>query len=194
MIRRFRPISALIALAAAATCALTGCVERKITIVSDPPGALVWVNDVEVGRTPVEFPFTWYGDYDVRFRLEQKSGTEEHPITRNYFLHTHKQAHAPIYEWMGIDLITESLIPITFKDEKIWAFTLPEVVEPNDQDLIARARELQNRMNNPTGFEKKSKSTPPATTNPSTLPNATPPAPPPAIGPTTQPLTPNPKP
>ena len=44
----------------------TGCVRRTISIVSNPPGALVWLNDREVGRTPIEVEFLYYGTYDVR--------------------------------------------------------------------------------------------------------------------------------
>ena len=43
-----------------------GCVQRSITITSDPPHAIVWLNDEEIGRTPVTVPFTFYGKYDVR--------------------------------------------------------------------------------------------------------------------------------
>lgn len=45
---------------------LTGCLERTITITSQPTGALVHLNDREVGRTPVVVPFTFYGTYTVR--------------------------------------------------------------------------------------------------------------------------------
>ena len=48
---------------------LGGCVERKLVIGSSPEGALLQVNDVEIGRTPVTVPFKWYGDYDLRFHL-----------------------------------------------------------------------------------------------------------------------------
>ena len=47
-----------------------GCVQRMIKITSDPPGALVRLNDEEVGRTPVTVPFTFYGVYDVRLHRE----------------------------------------------------------------------------------------------------------------------------
>ena len=47
-----------------------GCVEREWTLETDPPGAIVYVSDVEVGRTPVTLDFTWYGDYEVVFRLD----------------------------------------------------------------------------------------------------------------------------
>ncbi|MGZ3388170.1 MAG: PEGA domain-containing protein, partial [Isosphaeraceae bacterium] len=46
-----------------------GCVEQTMTIQSDPPGALVYMNDQELGRTPLTKDFTWYGDYDVQVRL-----------------------------------------------------------------------------------------------------------------------------
>ncbi len=53
-----------------ALCLLTGCVERLITVKSTPAGALVYLNDEEVGRTPVTVPFKFYGTYDVRLEHE----------------------------------------------------------------------------------------------------------------------------
>lgn len=47
-----------------------GCVERTITITSEPSGALVHLNDEEVGRTPLTVPFTFYGVYDVRLEMD----------------------------------------------------------------------------------------------------------------------------
>ncbi len=49
---------------------LTGCVERTISISSEPSGALVHLNDEEVGRTPLTVPFTFYGTYSVRVTHE----------------------------------------------------------------------------------------------------------------------------
>lgn len=55
------------AVAGAAVWLMTaGCAERRIRITSDPPGAIVHVNDVEVGVTPVDVIYTWNGVYDVR--------------------------------------------------------------------------------------------------------------------------------
>ena len=31
-----------------------GCVQRKLTVRTDPPGALVFLNDQEIGRSPAE--------------------------------------------------------------------------------------------------------------------------------------------
>src|SRR3954453_16159500 len=91
-----------LALLAAAALGLTGCVERKITIGSDPPGAILLLNDVEVGRTPVTVPFTTYGDYDIRLRYEKNVGTPDNPKIVRYYLHTHRKTSMPWYETIGI--------------------------------------------------------------------------------------------
>ena len=113
--------------------------------VDDPAGALVILNDVEVGRTPVTVPFTWYGDYDVRLRLEKNVGTPEKPVIKRYYLHTHKKTETPWFETIGVDLLAE-LLPVPFVDEQVWAFPVPEVVEPTDEQLIERARQLKESL------------------------------------------------
>jgi hypothetical protein len=138
-----------LALAPLALLAVPGCVERKIVIGSSPPGALVTLNDVEVGRTPVKVPFTWYGDYDIRLRYERNvAGPDERPVIKRYYLHTHKKTTTPWFDVLGIDLVTE-LWPADFKDEQVWAFEIPEVVEPTDEELIQRARDLQEQLQGP---------------------------------------------
>jgi hypothetical protein len=121
-----------------------GCVERKITIASDPPGALVYVNDVEMGRTPVTFPFLWYGDYDVRLRAQKEIDGQQ----REYYLHTHRKTEVPPFQWLGVDLFAE-LIPARFVDHKIWAFDVPEAPQPTQADLVDRAAALRNQLETP---------------------------------------------
>lgn len=75
-----------------------GCVERRLLITSEPTGALVYLNDQEVGRTPLEVPFTWYGTYDVR--LEAKGYRT---------LETQQLAEQPWWELPGPDLIAEAI-------------------------------------------------------------------------------------
>lgn len=136
-------VSALLATAVAG-----GCIERKIVIGSRPTGALVTLNDVEVGRTPVKVPFTWYGDYDIVLRHQENVGTPDKPVFKRYYLHTHKKTTTPWFDIVGIDLFAE-LAPVEFKDEQVWAFEIPEVVEPTDEELIQRARDLQQNLQGP---------------------------------------------
>ncbi len=121
----------------AAILTMAGCVERKMTITSEPSGALVWVSDVEVGRTPVTISFTWYGDYDIILR---KDGFE----TRK----THANIIMPWYEVPPLDLLSE-IAPWTYRDNRYLHFKLDKRVEPSDADLIERAAELQKRTFQP---------------------------------------------
>src|SRR5262245_11374473 len=92
--------------------AMGGCLERKIHITSDPPGALVWVNDIEVGRTPVTTGFLFYGDFDVRASRE---GCE--PVQ------THRDTWAPVWETAPIDLGATAL-PVSLRHTVEWHIEL----------------------------------------------------------------------
>lgn len=122
---------------ALSTLVLTGCLERRIRVTSEPPGALVWLNDREIGRTPVETGFTFHGDYDVRLQLD---GYE--PV------HTERRAKAPVHEWPGIDLVAAAL-PVKFDNTIEWHFDLERSLEFTQQpdefetDLLDRAEELR---------------------------------------------------
>jgi len=114
----------------AAPLALSGCVERVIRITSEPSGALVWVNDREVGRTPLEISFIHYGRYDVRI---EKEGFEPQM--------TFGEANAPLWDAVGPDLIAE-LLPLPLRSEIAWHYPLMPA-STDRQALIARANELR---------------------------------------------------
>lgn len=122
-----------------ALLALPGCIQRRIRVTSEPPGAVVWLNDTEIGRTPAEAEFTFYGSYDVRLELEGYA-----PV------HEARRTPAPFYEYPGPDLIAE-ILPHTFENIVAWHFDLeptPERTAPPEEleaDLLGRARELRGR-------------------------------------------------
>lgn len=125
----------LVSFTAAMLFAAGGCVERTLSVQSNPPGALVYLNNQELGRTPVEHDFLWYGDYDVVLR---KDGYQT--------VKTSKAVIAPIYEWVPFDLIAE-LLPIHFKDRHTVAYTLqPQPQQVDEQALLARAQELRSQL------------------------------------------------
>jgi len=114
-----------------------GCVEREMTITSAPAGALVFVSDVEVGRTPVTVPFTWYGDYDV---IVRRQGYKT--------LKTHAHINAPVHQIPPLDLFT-SLAPWTIYDHRFLHYRLEKLVQPTDSELVRRADELRRRNAQP---------------------------------------------
>ena len=112
----------------------TGCVRRSLTVKSDPPGALVYLNGVEVGRTPMTRDFTWYGTYDVVLR---KEGYET--------LKKRGKVIAPWWQWVPIDLVAE-LLPL--HDKRELAYTMKPYAETiiDPQQMLSRAEHMETRL------------------------------------------------
>lgn len=53
------------------TLSLTcGCIRSLMIITSEPPDAMVTVDKIKRGRTPVEVPFAWYWHHDIVLEAE----------------------------------------------------------------------------------------------------------------------------
>ncbi|MDX2039236.1 MAG: PEGA domain-containing protein [Isosphaeraceae bacterium] len=102
-----------------------GCVERRYTIRSDPPGALAIVNGEEIGPTPVSRPFTYYGDRRIQL---QREGYEP--------LNVVQPIDAPWYDNLFTEFFTENLIPYTFRDERDYTYRLQETRPTDAADLL----------------------------------------------------------
>jgi hypothetical protein len=110
-----------------------GCVERTVRIDTRPQGALVILNDEEVGASPVKVSFLWYGDYDLVVR---KEGYET--------LSTHFQLDPPWWQYPPIDLVTEALWPGMLTDDHVLApFELREQQTPATEEMVDRATQLR---------------------------------------------------
>ena len=110
---------------------LGGCVERKLTINTQPQGALVVLNDEEIGASPVTVSFEWYGDYDVRI---SKEGYET--------LKTHRNLKAPWYDNFPFDFFAW-LNPERIVDEYEWTFELSPKKVISREELIQNAEQLK---------------------------------------------------
>ena len=109
-----------------------GGVRRELTITTEPPGALVTLNDEEIGPSPVTVSFNWYGDYSVRI---SKPGYET--------LNTHCELKAPWYDGFPFDFIASFLWPAKTLDTYEWTFELSPYVEPNRDNLLQDAEKLK---------------------------------------------------
>ena len=111
-----------------------GCVRRTLEIRSDPPGAIVSLNGMEVGSTPLRREFTWYGTYDVELR---KPGYET--------LKTTGKVIAPWWQWIPIDLFAE-LFPL--HDHRRLAYTLQPTsdADVDPAQMLDRAADLRRQL------------------------------------------------
>lgn len=134
--RSSRAASAAALVSLAAALAAGGCVERKLVIRSDPPGAIVSLEDkVLEQRTPLEVPFDWDG---VRRVTLQAPGHRT--------LETTAAVDARWYDWFPLDAVAEFLYPGTIRDVRSFDFRL-EPYHPLDKALTADQKtDLGERM------------------------------------------------
>ena len=112
-----------------------GCVERRLTINTQPQGAIVVLNDEEIGTSPVTVSFNWYGDYNVTVR---KEGFET--------LKTHRKLKGPWYDDFPFDFFAQILNPKRIVDSYEWTFELEEKKPISREQLIENAKELKNQL------------------------------------------------
>jgi len=113
---------------------LPGCVHRRMTIRSNPPGAAVYVDDYEIGTAPVSTDFTYYGTRKIRL---VKDGCETLTVMQPIPI--------PWYQIPPLDFVFENLVPGELRDEHTFTYQLaPQMVAPTDQ-LLERANDLRRR-------------------------------------------------
>ena len=132
-------LGCLLTLFLACAATLAGCVERTITINTEPQGAQVILNDEEIGISPVTVAFEWYGDYNVTIR---KDGFET--------LKTHRSLKAPWYDAFPFDFFAGVLSSDRAVDAYEWTFQLEQKKPvPRDQ-LIQNAHALKQQLTDTT--------------------------------------------
>lgn len=123
-------------LALAALCLVfTGCnnVFRRLTVRSDPPGALVLVDGEEIGYTPATVDFTYYGTREITLI---KDGYETLTVLQ--------KVSPPWYQYPGIDFFFDNFSPTQVTDRQQFLYKLqPQVVVPSER-LLDRANNLRS--------------------------------------------------
>jgi hypothetical protein len=112
----------------------SGCVERRMTLRSNPPGALVYIDDYDnpIGMTPCSTDFTYYGTRKIRL---VKDGYETLTVMQ--------PLPTPWYEITPLDFVSENIVPGEIRDQRVLDYQLtPQMVVPTDQ-LRARAEQLR---------------------------------------------------
>jgi hypothetical protein len=97
-----------------AILAASGCVERRMVIITDPPGAIVYdEKNQPLGGGPVDKPFVYYGKYSFRLAKDgYETQVVEQPVA------------APWYEFPGLDFVSENLIPWTIRDVRYYRYVM----------------------------------------------------------------------
>jgi hypothetical protein len=112
--------------------ASTGCVRRRLTVRSNPPGAQVFIDDVEIGTTPCSTAFTYYGTRKITVI---KDGFETTTV--------YERMNPVWYEIPPLDFVSETVWPGELRDERAVDIALvPQQIVPPEQ-LRARGEQLR---------------------------------------------------
>ena len=114
---------------------LDGCVERRLLLRSDPPGANVSVNGKLVGITPVSMPFLTYGEFDIIMSAPGRSRLQEAVAVA-----------PPWWETIPLDLLVENVWPFVVTDEREITLTLKPLELGNDAGVDEREKVLRERL------------------------------------------------
>jgi hypothetical protein len=113
-------------------------VQRRLTIRSNPPGAAVYIDDYEIGTTPVSTDFVYYGTRKIRL---VKDGYETLTVLQ--------PIPAPWYEVPPLDFFSENLVPGELRDHRVLDFSMvPQKVVPIPE-LLGRAEGLRQGSRQP---------------------------------------------
>ena len=126
------PSLAISMVAAAAVLTTVGCVQRRMTIRSNPPGALVYVDDYQIGTTPVSTDFVYYGTRKIRL---VKDGYETLTVRQPFPL--------PWYQLFPIDFVTENLWPWEIRDERVVDLAMMPAGVTVPESVVARAEQVR---------------------------------------------------
>lgn len=125
--------SCLIIAVSALAVSGTGCVHRRVTIRTDPPGAQVVVGGEEIGYSPASFDITWYGTEEVTLL---KDGYE---IQTQYV-----KIPRPWYQVPPLDFVSDNFLPFRVKDQHEFNFPLtPRTLVPRG-DLVERGNAFRS--------------------------------------------------
>ena len=107
---------------------------------TNPPGALAYVDDNEVGLTPVAISPIYYGNRKIRL---VKDGCE----TREFI----QSVPPPWYEIPPLDFFSENMVPGKIRDVRTYDYQLyPQTMVPKDE-LLTRAENLRHGTQTLTG-------------------------------------------
>ncbi|WP_231602674.1 PEGA domain-containing protein [Neorhodopirellula pilleata] len=112
----------------------SGCVRRRMTVRTSPPGATVSVDNQLIGTSPAATSFVYYGTRELRI---EKDGYRTETIRR--------KIKPPWYQLPVLDFVSETLWPGEIRDERIIDVELvPQAIEPTG-NVLGRAEMLRSQ-------------------------------------------------
>ena len=123
-----------IVLLSAGIAMVCGCVERRYTVRTDPPGAEVIVNGESLGPSPASHNYYYYGDREITLVLDgYQTKTIIQPI------------NAPWWDNYVTEFFSENLVPWVIRDEREFTYKMEPFRQPTEEAVQGRADALRRQ-------------------------------------------------
>ncbi len=113
---------------------ISGCVRRRLTVRTSPPGAVVSVDNQTIGTSPAASSFVYYGTREIRI---EKDGYRTETLRR--------RLNPPWYQTPPLDFITETLWPWEIRDERVIDVELVPKQIASMEEVVGRADALRGQ-------------------------------------------------
>jgi hypothetical protein len=113
---------------------LTGCVQRRFLVRSQPEGAFVSIDRQPIGLTPLSVPWTYNGTREIQL---EKDGYKT--------IKVQQRVKPRWYETFPVSFVTENFWPREIRDERLLEFQMEPKTQVQGNLLLDRANDL--RMN-----------------------------------------------
>jgi len=107
---------------------VSGCVDRRYTVITDPPNVQVLVNNQPLGSSPADGGFVYYGDYN--FTLIAPGFETQH---------VRQPIAPPWYEVWPLDFFFENMWPFQLRDVRTFHYQMVPTQIPNIEEVNRRA-------------------------------------------------------
>jgi hypothetical protein len=114
----------------------TGCVERRYTVRTDPPGAQVIVNNELLGTAPASRNYYYYGDREITLVA---NGYETKTIIQ--------PMNAPWWDNYFTEFFSENLVPFVIRDDREFTYKMERARTPSQEEIQGRAESLRSEAN-----------------------------------------------
>lgn len=129
---RKRKLETFVLLFGVFAISLTGCVQRRFNIRSQPEGAFVTINNQPVGYTPLKVPFTYYGTREIQL---EKDGFKTVKVRERF--------RPPLYQKFPLNFFSDNFGLKERRDERLLEFTLEPRTQVQENLLLDRANDLR---------------------------------------------------
>ena len=130
-----RKLRSLLMLVCLLTLGLTGCVQRRMIVRSQPEGAFVTIDDQPIGYTPLKVPFTYYGTRDIQL---EKDGFKTVKVS--------ERIRAPWYQKIPLSFFADNFAGREIRDERMLDFELEPRTQVQENLLLDRATDMRGNI------------------------------------------------